>query len=84
MRLWHGPLKRRRPRGRSRRQIDGYRPRLTPRNLNRIVAKGQSSTDLKLTEAPKHLGFRSPLPTRGFGGENTSRAGIDRRPFNLR
>ena len=45
--------------GRSHRRIDGYRPRLTPRNLDRILAKGQSSTDLILTEALKHLGFRS-------------------------
>lgn len=37
--------------GRSRRRIDGYRPWLTPRNLDGILAKGQSSTDLILTEA---------------------------------
>jgi len=31
--------------------VDGYRPRLTPRNLDMILAKGQSSADLILTEA---------------------------------
>jgi hypothetical protein len=30
--------------------VDGYRPRLTPRNLDMILAKGQSSADLILTE----------------------------------
>jgi hypothetical protein len=30
---------------------DGYQPGLTPGHLNRILAKGQSSTDLILTEA---------------------------------
>jgi len=31
--------------------VNGYRPRLTPRNLVRILAKGQSSTDLIHTES---------------------------------
>ena len=31
--------------------VDGYRPRLTPGNLTRILAKGQSSTDLIHTES---------------------------------
>lgn len=39
--------------------IDGYRPRLAPGNLVRILAKGQSSTDLIHTESAH--GFR------GFG-----------------
>jgi hypothetical protein len=31
--------------------VNGYRPRLTPRNLVRILAKGQSSTDLIHTKS---------------------------------
>jgi hypothetical protein len=48
---------------------DGYQPQLTPRNLDRILAKGHSSTDLILTEARlRHLGFRSVLhPVKGSG-----------------
>ena len=33
------------------RDTDGYQPQLTPRNLDGILAKGHSSTDLILTEA---------------------------------
>jgi hypothetical protein len=32
----------------------------------KILAKGQSSTDLILTESPKHLGFRLPSPQRAL------------------
>ncbi|OAG33904.1 HAT1-interacting factor 1 [Fonsecaea monophora] len=38
---------------RSRQENDGCRSRLTSRNLDRILAKGQSSVDLILTEALK-------------------------------
>ncbi len=57
-RLWHAPLKRRTPRSRSRRRkVNGYRPRLTPGHLIKFLAKGQSSSDLILTESPRRLGF---------------------------
>lgn len=36
---------------------NGYRPRLTPRHLIRIVAKGQSSTDLIHTQSTSALGI---------------------------
>lgn len=48
-----------------RREDDGYRSGLTPGNLDRIVAKGQSSTDLNLTKWQGPFGFRSPSPGRG-------------------
>ena len=54
--------------GRSRRLINGYQPWLTPRNLHRILAKGQSSTDLILTEALK--------ASRNFGQSFTPVKGI--------
>jgi hypothetical protein len=41
--LWHTPLERRIPADRSRRtpeRADGYRPRLTPRNLNKNLSQG--------------------------------------------
>ncbi len=47
---------------------DGYRPWLTPGNLNRILAKGQSSTDLILTEAREASRVSVNLdPVRGPG-----------------
>jgi len=53
-------LRRRRPRaGHIDQLVDGYRPRLTPGNLDRILAKGQSSTDLIHTESTQVF--------RGFG-----------------
>ncbi len=56
-------LKRRTPRGRSRRprRTAATGDGLPPEICQRILAKGQSSTDLMLTEAPRHLGFGSPL-----------------------
>ena len=65
-RLQHAVLKRRIPRSRSHRprRIDGYRPWLTPRNLTRILAKGQSSTDLIHTQSTQVFGSFGQLPTR--------------------
>ena len=41
--------------------VDGYGPQLTPRNLVRILAKGQSSTDLIHTESTRvSREFRAP------------------------
>jgi hypothetical protein len=54
--------------GWSRRRIDGYQPRLTPGNLDRILAKGQSSTDLIFTEALEASRISvNPLPHQGLG-----------------
>jgi hypothetical protein len=50
--------------------VNGYRPRLTPRNLVRILAKGQSSTDLIHTKSTQvfwsfgHLLARTPREGR--------------------
>lgn len=40
--------------------VDGYRSRLTPGRLARILAKGQSSTDLIHTTSTKACGFQTP------------------------
>jgi hypothetical protein len=48
--------------------VDGYRPRLTPGNLVRILAKGQSSTDLIHTESAqvfRSFGHLFAHPHRG-------------------
>jgi hypothetical protein len=48
-------------------ESDGYRPWLTPGNLNRILAKGQSSPDLILTEALEASRISvNPSPREGF------------------
>jgi len=67
-RLWHTPLEWRTPRTGHVKGIDGYRSRLTPRNLNEILAKGQSSTDLILTEALESISDfgQSFTPVRGL------------------
>lgn len=60
---------------------DGYRPRLTPRNLMKILAKGQSSTDLIMTESHRGIsvfGYRCPRRARVLG---YTQIGIVRRPF---
>ena len=47
---------------------NGYRPGPTPRNLMKFLAKGQLSTDLRVTKRNKsRLGFSSPHqhPTEG-------------------
>jgi hypothetical protein len=45
--------------GQSRRNhgFDGYRPQLTPRNLIKMLAKGQSSTDLNITKRRRVFWF---------------------------
>jgi hypothetical protein len=70
----HGPVTSRK---------DGYRPRLSPRHLIRILAKGQSSTDLIITEAPEASRISvHPSPLAGVRRETTPQVGIVRRPFN--
>ena len=69
--------------GQSHQQVDGYQPRLTPRNLRRILAKGQSSTDLVLTEALEASRISvMPSPHEEIRYQTISQAGIVRRPFS--
>jgi len=54
--------------------VNGYRPRLTPGNLDRILAKGQSSTDLIHTQSTRLWGFRAPSrPAPGGDGQSSAR-----------
>jgi hypothetical protein len=52
--------------------VDGYRPRLTPGNLVRILAKGQSSTDLIHTESAQVFRSFGHLLARPRGGRRSS------------
>lgn len=60
------------------RLVDGYGPRLTPGNLVRILARGQSSTDLIHTESTQvsrsfgHLLARTPWGDRTIQREATA------------
>jgi len=67
--------------------VDGYRPRLTPRNLDGILAKGQSSTDLIHTQSTQVFGsFGHRLGPQGgsIQREATSWAGTRRSTFGQR
>jgi len=67
--------------------VDGYRPRLTPRNLDGILAKGQSSTDLIHTQSAQVFGsFGHRLGPQGgsIRREATSWAGTRRSTFGQR
>jgi len=60
---------------------DGYRPRLTPRNLMKILAKGQSSTDLIETESHRGIsvfGYRHPVKDSGTEPPPRSESSDDR------
>ena len=59
--------------GRSHRRIDGYRSRLTPRSLDRIFAKGQSSTDLIHTQSTQVFGSFSHQTRPPRGGRMSRR-----------
>ena len=52
--------------------VDGYRPRLTPGNLVRILAKGQSSTDLIHTESTQVFRSFGHLLAHPQGGGRSS------------
>ena len=54
------PLKRRMPRPVTSTEVNGYRPGLTPRNLVKFLATGQSSTDLNGPEERELFGVRLP------------------------
>jgi hypothetical protein len=54
--------------------VDGYRPRLTPGNLVRILAKGQSSTDLIHTESTQVFRSFGHLLAHLPGGDERSSA----------